>query len=125
MSCIAINYKLTLLAKIGGIIMAKHNCDRLCEKGSYSFSKFSTLVIHISSGFKAITFILHHTIMVCYGNIMTKFQSGSKFKSQVMGFQICAIGISYKTPFCRASHNWQVLEHCSSTIFEAKKQPHV
>jgi len=26
-------------------------CDRLCEKGSYSFSKFSTLVNHISSGF--------------------------------------------------------------------------
>ena len=23
-----------------------------------------------------------------------------------MGFQICAIGISYKTPFCRAGHNY-------------------
>jgi len=40
-------------------------CDRLCEKGSYSFSKFSTLVINISSGFKTITFILHYTIVIC------------------------------------------------------------
>ena len=45
-------------------------CDRLCKKGSYSFSKFSTLFMHISSGFQAITFILHHTIVVCWGYIL-------------------------------------------------------
>ena len=31
-----------------------------------------------------------------------KFQT--KFTSQVTGFQICAIGISKKNPFCRACH---------------------
>jgi len=31
--------------------------------------------------------------------IMTKFQSCAEFTSQAMGFQICAIGISYKTLF--------------------------
>jgi len=41
-----------------------HNCDRLCEKGFYSFSEFSTLVNHISAGFQGITFILHQTIVV-------------------------------------------------------------
>jgi len=28
-----------------------HKCDWLCEKGSYSFSKLSTLVIHNFSSF--------------------------------------------------------------------------
>ena len=38
------------------------------------------------------------------GYIRTKFQSSTKFTSQVTDFQICAIGISYKTPFRRAGH---------------------
>ena len=46
---------------------------------------------------------------------MTKFQSGSKFKSQVMGFQICAIGISYTTPFRRAGHNLATLNNRTKT----------
>ena len=41
--------------------MKYNNCDQICRKGSYSFSKFSTLAIYISSSFKAITFILHIT----------------------------------------------------------------
>ena len=39
------------------------------------------------------------------GYIRTKFKSSAKFTSQLIGFQICVIGISYKTPFCRESHN--------------------
>jgi len=36
--------------------------------------------------------------------IRNKFQSSAKFTSQVMGLQMCAIGISYKTPFRKAGH---------------------
>ena len=40
---------LCMLSQLPKILNLK--CDRLCEKGSYSFSKLSTLVNHISSGF--------------------------------------------------------------------------
>ena len=79
-------------------------CDRLYEKRSYSLSKFSTSANQISAGFQGITFILHQTIVVCQRYIRAKFQSNAIFTSQIMGFQICANGINYKTPFCRASH---------------------
>ena len=57
------SYKVgTLLTPLTINCHAYHSkCDRLCEKGPYCFSKFSTLVIYISSSFKAITFILHQT----------------------------------------------------------------
>ena len=40
------------------------------------------------------------------GHNKARFQSSATFTSQlrVTGFQICAIGISYKTPLHRASH---------------------
>ena len=65
-------------------------CDWLCKKGSYSFSKFSTLVNHISSSFKAITFILHQAIVLCYRSILgTTFKVVSNlYISQVTKFQI-------------------------------------
>ena len=52
-----------------------------------------------------------------------KFQSSAKFTSQGMGFQICAIGISYETLFRRAGHNYTVLSTLKGTKTNLLKRP--
>ena len=69
-----------------------HIRGQLYEKESCSF-----YINCQSGGFPQFfyTFLLPQTIVA----IETKFQSGTKFTSHAMGFLICAIEISCKTPF--------------------------
>ena len=77
----------------------------VCEKGPYSFSKFSTLTNHISSGFWAITFRLNQTIVLCKGYIRTKFQS-FKVKLRILNYVLfgLAIRLVFTEPITNKEH---------------------
>ena len=64
--------------------------SQLCESYLHRLLSYHLHIIPYNSGI--------------YVRVWTKFQDSTKFTSQVMGFQICAIGISYKNPFHRAGH---------------------
>ena len=81
-------------------------CDPVCEKGSYSLSKLSSLTNHNSSCFHPITIIVHQSIVLCQGYEGNKLQGDTTFTSQVTGCQVHAIEkairplFTYRVTFC-------------------------
>ena len=70
-------------------------CDRICEKGPYSLSKFPSFTDNNHSCIHPIAFTLHHVIVLC----LIKFQTGTIFTSQVMCCQVHAIGQAIRLLF--------------------------
>jgi len=66
-------------------------CDMICEKGSYSLSKFLSLTDHNLWWVRPITFKVHQLIVLCLGYTVTEFQDGNLITMEVMCCQVHAI----------------------------------